>query len=390
MKMSIPDVDADPVVVMPAHQELFDGGRLINYEHKLRRKDGAIITVINNSRPLTDSQGNAIGMLSTLVDITERKKAEAEIATLSNALKLALDPILILDLEGKVINVNDAAKILFETEDLGISALDYVAPEDKEKVIAAMQEVVMGSGVNTAEFTVVTKSGRRVLIEATGNLIVDADGKANGLVVVERDVTERKSIEEALRESETKLKSVIQGSPIPQFVIDKNHKVLYWNKAMEEISGIKSVDVLETNKHWQAFYAKERACLADLLVNEKTECIPELYKGKYNESKYTEGAYEAENFFPLIGNEGKWLFFGAAPIRDAQGNIIGAIETLEDITERKNAEDALRQEQLFSKSALDNLPEIFYLFTYPEKRLKLTNKQIETLLGFNAEEINGR
>jgi len=390
MKMSIPDVDADPVVVMPAHQELFDGGRLINYEHKLRRKDGAIITVINNSRPLTDSQGNAIGMLSTLVDITERKKAEAEIATLSNALKLALDPILILDLEGKVINVNDAAKILFETEDLGISALDYVAPEDKEKVIAAMQEVVMGSGVNTAEFTVVTKSGRRVLIEATGNLIVDADGKANGLVVVERDVTERKSIEEALRESETKLKSVIQGSPIPQFVIDKNHKVLYWNKAMEEISGIKSVDVLETNKHWQAFYAKERACLADLLVNEKTECIPELYKGKYNESKYTEGAYEAENFFPLIGNEGKWLFFGAAPIRDAQGNIIGAIETLEDITERKNAEDALRQEQLFSKSALDNLPEIFYLFTYPEKRLKLTNKQVETLLGFNAEEINGR
>jgi len=248
----------------------------------------------------------------------------------------------------------------------------------------------MGSGVNTAEFTVVTKSGRRVLIEATGNLIVDADGKANGLVVVERDVTERKSIEEALRESETKLKSVIQGSPIPQFVIDKNHKVLYWNKAMEEISGIKSVDVLETNKHWQAFYAKERACLADLLVNEKTECIPELYKGKYNESKYTEGAYEAENFFPLIGNEGKWLFFGAAPIRDAQGNIIGAIETLEDITERKNAEDALRQEQLFSKSALDNLPEIFYLFTYPEKRLKLTNKQVETLLGFNAEEINGR
>jgi PAS domain S-box-containing protein len=135
-------------------------------------------------------------------DITQRKKAEAETAILSNALKLALDPILILDLEGKVINVNEAAKRLFETEDLGVSALDYVAPEDKEKVTAKMQELLMGSGINVAEFTVITKSGRRVSIEATGNLIVDANGKANGLVVVERDITDRKRMEEALRQEQ--------------------------------------------------------------------------------------------------------------------------------------------------------------------------------------------
>ncbi len=180
-------------------------------------------------------------------DITQRKKAEAETAILSNALKLALDPILILDLEGKVINVNEAAKRLFETEDLGVSAPDYIAPEDKEKVTAKMQELLMGSGINVAEFTVITKSGRRVSIEATGNLIVDANGKANGFVVVERDITDRKRMEEALR-----------------------------------------------------------------------------------------------------------------------------------------------QEQRFSKSVLDNLPEIFYLFTYPENRFRLSNKQVETLLGFNAEEIHDR
>ncbi|ESP63079.1 response regulator receiver sensor signal transduction histidine kinase [Smithella sp. ME-1] len=464
LHISIPDVDADPVVVRPAHQELFDGGRLINFEHKLRRKDGSIVNVINNSRPLTDSQGNTIGMLSTLIDITERKRAEAEIAVLSNALKLALDPILILDLEGKIINVNEAAKKLFETEDLGVSALDYVAPEDKEKVTVTMQALLMGSSVNIAEFTVITKSGRRVFIEATGNLIVDENGKATGLVVVERDITERKRMEEsllqeqqfsksvldnlpeifylftypenrlklgnkqvemllgfnteetigrhvtewivpeyrdavlkaidevmekgrnsieaplltkdghqipffltgakfvvddqsyfmgigmelterkkaeeALLDSETKLKAVIQGSPVPQFVIDKNHKILYWNKALEEISGIKSADVLGTNKHWHAFYTHERPCLADLLVDEKINLIPELYKGKYNESNYVDGAYEAEDFFPVIG---KWLFFGAALIRDAHGNIIGALETLEDTTERKQAEKDLEK-----------------------------------------------
>jgi PAS domain S-box-containing protein len=78
MHMSIPDVDADQAVVLPAHGELLSGGRLINYEHSLRRKDGTCITVLNNSIPLTDADGNVTGMLSTLFDITARKRAEAE------------------------------------------------------------------------------------------------------------------------------------------------------------------------------------------------------------------------------------------------------------------------------------------------------------------------
>jgi PAS domain S-box-containing protein len=75
-RMRISDVDADPVIVLPAHQQLLSGGRLVNYEHKLRRKCGTIITVLNNSRPLTDPHGNVTGMLSTLVDISEIKLAE--------------------------------------------------------------------------------------------------------------------------------------------------------------------------------------------------------------------------------------------------------------------------------------------------------------------------
>jgi PAS domain S-box-containing protein len=77
LSMSIPDVDADPDAVQPAHQQLLSGGRLINYEHRLRRKDGTIITVSNNSKPLVDEQGNIIGMLSTLIDISERKADES-------------------------------------------------------------------------------------------------------------------------------------------------------------------------------------------------------------------------------------------------------------------------------------------------------------------------
>jgi len=87
MTMSIPDVDADPVIVLPAHEELLSGGQLINYEHKLRRKNGNIVTVLNNSIPLTDAQGNIVGMLSTLIDITARKLAEDEIRKLNETLE---------------------------------------------------------------------------------------------------------------------------------------------------------------------------------------------------------------------------------------------------------------------------------------------------------------
>ena len=79
LTMSIPDVDADTQAVLPAHEQLLSGELLTLYEHQLRRRDGEIVTVLNNSKPLTDSRGKVTGMLSTLVDITERKRLEGNL-----------------------------------------------------------------------------------------------------------------------------------------------------------------------------------------------------------------------------------------------------------------------------------------------------------------------
>ena len=82
--------------------------------------------------------------------------------------------------------------------------------------------------------------------------------------------------------------------------------------------------------------------LSDILVEDDTDKIQELYAGKLNRSKYVDDAYEATDFFPRMGGHGIWLYFTAAALRDSHGNIVGAVETLEDITERKKAEDELR------------------------------------------------
>ena len=71
----------------------------------------------------------------------------------------------------------------------------------------------------------------------------------------------------------------------------------------------------------------------------------------------TEGGYEAENFFPALGKKGKWLFFTAAPLKNEDGEVTGAIETLQDITERKKAEEAHRQSERRLRTLLDFVPE---------------------------------
>ncbi|MFA4850728.1 MAG: PAS domain S-box protein, partial [Methanoregula sp.] len=158
---------------------------------------------------------------------------------------------------------------------------------------------------------------------------------------LEQEVTERTSADQALRNREAQLDAVISGSPIPQFVIDRNHRVIYWNTALQAATGICSEEIIGTNQHWKAFYPEERPCLADLLVDGAVEKIPTWYAGKYSRSLLTEGAYEATDFIALIGKNGAWLHFTAAPVWDESGTVIGAIETLENITDRINAENAL-------------------------------------------------
>ena len=139
------------------------------------------------------------------------------------------------------------------------------------------------------------------------------------------------------------LYSLLEGTPIPTFMIDQDHRVICWNKALEELSGIRSEEVLGTRRHWRAFYASKRPCMADLLVAEAFEGIERWYAGKYSRSVLIEDAFEAIDFFPDLGKNGKWLHFTAAIVRSFQNTLIGAIETLEDITERKKAEQALRK-----------------------------------------------
>src|SRR5664280_1844978 len=99
------------------------------------------------------------------------------------------------------------------------------------------------------------------------------------------------------RRDEQKLISIIHGSPIPTFVLSKDHKIIYWNRALQALSNISPSQIIGTNQQWRAFYATQRPCLADLILDGKTGQIVELYSGKWSKSKLLEDAYEVTKFF---------------------------------------------------------------------------------------------
>ncbi len=126
-------------------------------------------------------------------------------------------------------------------------------------------------------------------------------------------------------------------------MIDKNHRVTQWNRALEMLTGLDAEEVLGTNQHWKAFYGAQRPCIADLMVDEAIGEIPDWYGGKFSKSNIVNGAYRATDFFPAMGKGGKWLYFTASVIRDAKGNVVGALETLEDVTQQRLAGEVLRE-----------------------------------------------
>jgi len=145
------------------------------------------------------------------------------------------------------------------------------------------------------------------------------------------------------RKYEQRLISIIHGSPIPTFVLSKDHKIIYWNRALQALNNIKPSDVLGTDRQWKAFYKDKRPCLADLILDGEIDQNAKLYSGKVTKSKLLEDAYEVSQFFPDMGEKGKWFRITAAGLKDSNNNLFGAMETLEDITEQKAAQDELLQ-----------------------------------------------
>jgi PAS domain S-box-containing protein len=334
------------------------------------------------------------------------KKSDTPHKDQSALLKFASDATFAIDLEGRITLWNRAAE-----EFTGVKAEDMLGKGDYEysipfygvrrpilidMVLSPSEEIErLYPHVKREDGVVICENYTRSIHQrgeaymlAKAAPIYDSSGNIIGAIESVRDITKRKKMEEALLDGEQKLNSIIYGSPIPQFAIDREHRVIYWNKALEEISGIRAKEIIGTRQQWRAFYSAERPCMADLLMDGSEETIAGWYRGKWSKSKIVADAYEAEDYFPALGKDGKWLYFTAAVIKDSKGKVTGAVETLEDITERKRAEEALQKTNEMLRALIQASP-LTIVACDMNGNITMWNPAAERMFGWPASEILG-
>ncbi|HOW05556.1 PAS domain S-box protein [Methanospirillum hungatei] len=325
-------------------------GSVYNYETPLLKRDKTPIWVSTNTHVYYDKNGAFAGVEGNIRDITDIKKTSMALRENEELYRFLVEHI-----EDGVFIVQDDlivfcnatfANIIGYSRDeiLGSPMYEYISPEYRDELIWKCH--------NSKEYD--------VIIESSEIRFLHKDKKTKVSVIISLRIGEYKGrhacigtihhaarlyeqVEHSLRESRAMLNAILQESPIPQFVIDKNHKVVYWNQALSVYSGIPSNEVIGTDEHWRAFYPEPRPCIADLILDGRIDDLVLWYKGNAKQSTLVKDAWSSIGFFSHLGEHGIWLYFTGALLRDSNGDVWGALETLEDVTEQKMNEEGLRE-----------------------------------------------
>jgi PAS domain S-box-containing protein len=208
------------------------------------------------------------------------------------------------------------------------------------------------SQIRKTFFIIMLEAFVLIVTVIVGSVLVVYSGKKRLLLEEEvKHLRDREMWREQLAREKKTLEGIIEGSPIPTFVIDREHKIIFWNKACSDLMGYNSKDMIGTDKQYRPFYHEKRPVIADLIIANDVEELEKYYGEKsLHKSTVIEGAYEARDYFENMGGKNRHLYFLAAPIYDEGGEIIAAIETLQDVTkEEEMARDMKEYAESLSK-----------------------------------------
>ena len=206
---------------------------------------------------------------------------------------------------------------------------------------------------------------------------------------LEQALSECRKAVDTLSQIEKRLSLIIQSSAIPALVIDQHHVITHCNKAYEKLRGIPADKMVGTSNQWMTFYKEPSRAMVDYIVDRvPPEEILSHFGKRCRRSALADGGYEAELFFPSLGENGQWLFFTAAPLIDEHGEIVGAIETFQDVSKRRQAEEALRNSERRFRTLLDFVPYPIGVFTMEGFPIYL-NPGFTKVFGWTLDELEG-
>ncbi|KAA3653917.1 MAG: PAS domain S-box protein [Proteobacteria bacterium] len=231
--------------------------------------------------------------------------------------------------------------------------------------------------------------GQRWMV-VSGYPVFDSAGRFAGYRGLARDDTQRHAAEVALKASEQRLSAILAGSPVPVFAIDLDGRVVAWNRGCELVIGVSAEVMIGSATPGLPFYGCDRPVLAHFAAGlQPMSALETFYGSAVRPAPAVPGALAAEGFFRNMAGRDRWLSFLAAPMHDEHGAVIGAIETLQDITERRQAEQALQtSEQKFE--VIFNQAFQFIGLLSPDGCLLEANQTSLDFAGVPAEAVIGR
>ncbi len=190
---------------------------------------------------------------------------------------------------------------------------------------------------------------------------------------VATDITARRQMEESLEEQKKFTETLIENSAAATIVLNAQHKVVLWNKACAELTGISAAAMVGTANHWQAFYAQERPCLADLILDADLADLPALY-AIHAKSVLVPDGLHAEGWYQNLGGSDRYLQVEAAPVYSREGTLLAAIETIQDMTAQKRADEALQETTGRMAVILDGINALIYVADLQTHEILFINK----------------
>jgi len=342
--------------------------------------------------------GDDIRVVAVIEDITRRKYTEKELRELyeryEGLFENPADIVFIHDLAGNFVSVNQVAERItgYWQEELVKMNIQQLASEDSLKLLRGFQYQRMPQYQSSNyELEIVTKFNTRVFLDVNISPIYKG-GKATAVLGIARDISKRKMRElEAIEDAE-KLANFIDYLPDATLAIDMEGRVVVWNKAMEELTAIKAEDMLGKGnyEYGLAFYNRRRPIMVDLVLR------PEEVQQYYSIVEVDKYTIISEFDTPYLRGEGHYLWGQAMPWYDKKGNLIGAIESLRDVTERyksrqalQEAEEKVRRDRKCLFTLIDNLEGLIMSCNLRGK-IRMVNRKFADLLGYGVEDLPGK
>jgi PAS domain S-box-containing protein len=353
-------------------EALAAGGR-ISIEYHCIANDGRKFLIEASISVMKDGNGEPTGYMAVSRDITERRKMEEEVRLLSDAVKMSTDSVAVADMRGRILDINEAGLRMYGLSDradfVGKNPLDAIAPEDRSKAIENMAKLVETGQVNNIEYHVLRKDGSRILIETSVSVIKGGNGEPKGLVAVARDITERKRMEEALRESEHKFRAIFDNANEGFISVDpESGRFFNPNRKMIEMLGYDSEEEI-----------------ANLTVSDihPKQDLPDILKefGRHARREIS----RSENM-PVQRKDGSVFYasISSSPITIADKMYLSCIFT--DTTERKRMEEALRRSEEYFRSLIENAQDAVVIVA-GDGTISYGSPSIERMLGYKPEEL---